>query len=112
MARVTQHRLGVVCVRAVSVAMAIKGLKKKAPIKAKKQTLKFVVDCQQPNDDNILEPKELEKFYINRIKVDGKTGNLGDRVSVTREKAKIHVTAEAPFSKRYLKYLAKKYLKM
>merc|ERR1712129_573768 len=88
------------------------GLKKKVAVKAKKQTLKFVVDCQQPNDDNILEPKELEKFSINRIKVEGKTGNLGDRVSVTREKAKILVTAEAPFSKRYLKYLAKKYLKM
>merc|ERR1712129_263290 len=88
------------------------GLKKKVAVKAKKQTLKYTVDCQQPNDDNILEPKELEKFYINRIKVEGKTGNLGDKVSVTREKAKILVTAEAPFSKRYLKYLAKKYLKM
>merc|ERR1712204_139321 len=90
----------------------IKGLTKKTVVKAKKQVVKFTVDCQQPNDDNILEPKELEKFYQNRIKVDGKTGNLGDRVSISREKAKITVTAEAPFSKRYLKYLAKKYLKM
>merc|ERR1712194_347300 len=90
----------------------IKGLKKKVAAKGKKQVLKFTVDCQQPSDDNILEPKELEKFYLNRIKVGGKTGNLGDKITVTREKSKIHVTAEAPFSKRYLKYLAKKYLKM
>merc|ERR1712049_54811 len=92
--------------------MGIKGLKKKVVAKGKKQILKFTVDCQQPHDDNILEPKELEKFYANRIKVDGKTGNLGDKITITRDKAKINVCAEAPFSKRYLKYLAKKYLKM
>ena len=45
-------------------------------------------------------------------KVEGKTGNLGEKVTVSRDKAKINVTAEAPFSKRYLKYLSKKYLKM
>merc|ERR1712187_643397 len=78
----------------------------------KKTMLKFTIDCQQPADDNIIEAKELEKFLQNRIKVEGKTGNLGDKVSVSREKAKIHVNAEAPFSKRYLKYLSKKYLKM
>mmetsp|Transcript_40451 Transcript_40451/g.126104 ORF Transcript_40451/g.126104 Transcript_40451/m.126104 type:complete len:125 (-) Transcript_40451:71-445(-) len=93
--------------------MVVKGLKKKVVIKGKKQMLKFTIDCQQPADDNIIEAKDFEKFLTNRIKVDGKTGNLGDRVAVTREKAaKISVSAEAPFSKRYLKYLSKKYLKM
>merc|ERR1712127_641747 len=77
----------------------------------KKQQMKFTVDCQQPADDNIIEPKDLEKFFNSRIKVDGKTGNLGDKITVSRDKAKITVTAEAPFSKRYLKYLSKKYLK-
>mmetsp|Transcript_69063 Transcript_69063/g.156556 ORF Transcript_69063/g.156556 Transcript_69063/m.156556 type:complete len:124 (+) Transcript_69063:114-485(+) len=91
--------------------MPIKGLKKKVNTKGKKQMLKFTVDCQQPADDNIIEPKDLEKFLNSRIKVDGKTGNLGERVTITREKSKIHVSAEAPFSKRYLKYLSKKYLK-
>merc|ERR1719201_999138 len=91
--------------------MVIKGLKKKAVVKGKKQMLKFTVDCQQPTDDTIIEPKDLEKFLKERIKVDGKAGNLGDKIQVTREKAKIHVAAEAPFSKRYLKYLSKKYLK-
>merc|ERR1712146_740739 len=66
----------------------------------------------QPADDNIIETKELEKFFTNRIKVDGKTGNLGEKVTVSRDKAKIQISAEAPFSKRYLKYLSKKYLKM
>ncbi|GIX64693.1 60S ribosomal protein L22 [Babesia caballi] len=52
-----------------------------------------------------------EKFLQDRIKVDGKTGNLGTSITVSREKNKILVTAEIPFSKRYIKYLTKKYLK-
>mmetsp|Transcript_53800 Transcript_53800/g.83754 ORF Transcript_53800/g.83754 Transcript_53800/m.83754 type:complete len:124 (+) Transcript_53800:73-444(+) len=91
--------------------MGVKGLKKKVASKGKKQTLKFTVDCQQPADDTIIVVGEFEKFLKERIKVDGKTGNLGDKVTVAKEKSKIHVTAESPFSKRYLKYLAKKYLK-
>jgi len=46
-----------------------------------------------------------------RIKVDGKAGVLKDRVSVSKTRAKINVSAKAPFSKRYLKYLTKKFLK-
>mmetsp|Transcript_74892 Transcript_74892/g.136808 ORF Transcript_74892/g.136808 Transcript_74892/m.136808 type:complete len:124 (-) Transcript_74892:96-467(-) len=91
--------------------MVIKGLKKKATAKGKKTMLKFTVDCQQPADDTIITPTDLEKFFKERIKVEGKTGNLGEKVTVSRDKAKIHVNAEAPFSKRYLKYLSKKYLK-
>eukprot|EP00928_Gymnodinium_smaydae_P078706 TRINITY_DN627_c0_g4_i1.p2 TRINITY_DN627_c0_g4~~TRINITY_DN627_c0_g4_i1.p2 ORF type:complete len:124 (+),score=56.70 TRINITY_DN627_c0_g4_i1:160-531(+) len=91
--------------------MAVKGLKKKVAVKGKKQVMKFTLDCQQPADDTILTTADLEKFLKERIKVDGKTGNLGEKITVSREKAKIHVSAEAPFSKRYLKYLSKKYLK-
>merc|ERR1740120_321505 len=83
--------------------MVVKGLKKKAVAKGKKQMLKFTVDCQQPSDDTIITPGDLEKFFKERIKVGGKTGNLTDKVIVSRDKAKIHVSAEAPFSKRYLK---------
>ena len=59
----------------------------------------------------MLDASSFEKFLHDRIKVNGKAGNLGDKVTITREKAKIIVTAELPFSKRYLKYLTKKYLK-
>merc|ERR1712086_1054782 len=92
-------------------SMTVKGLKKKVATKGKKQLSKFTVDCQQPADDTIITPGDLEKFLKERIKVGGKTGNLGEKVTVSREKSKIHVSAEAPFSKRYLKYLSKKYLK-
>lgn len=43
--------------------------------------------------------------------MNGKAGVLGDKVTVSRDKASIHINAVAPFSKRYLKYLSKKYLK-
>ena len=65
--------------------MVVKGLKKKQVKGGKKQQLKFVIDCQAPADDNIIEPKDLEKFLNNRIKVNGKTGNLGEKVTVSKD---------------------------
>lgn len=46
-----------------------------------------------------------------KIKVDGRVGNLGDKVKISRDGSLITVIATPPFSKRYLKYLTKKYLK-
>mmetsp|Transcript_68171 Transcript_68171/g.142074 ORF Transcript_68171/g.142074 Transcript_68171/m.142074 type:complete len:131 (+) Transcript_68171:44-436(+) len=90
---------------------------KKAPVKGKvagtkkKSTSKFIIDCTTAETDSILEVPLFEKYLKERIKVDGKAGNLGDKVTVTKDKSKIIVQAESAFSKRYLKYLAKKYLK-
>lgn len=65
-----------------------------------------------------------------KVKVNGKTGNLGSNVTIELQKTKITLTADIAFSKRYdkifcsdfglklmkclfryLKYLTKKYLK-
>ena len=43
--------------------------------------------------------------------MNGRAGALGDAVAITRTKSKISVEAQPPFSKRYLKYLTKKFLK-
>jgi large subunit ribosomal protein L22e len=56
-------------------------------------------------------PRAQEKFLQDRLKVSGKTGNLGSNVAIGREKSKLTVSSEIPLSKRYLKYLSKKYLK-
>ena len=53
----------------------------------------------------------FETFLAERIKVGGKAGALGDVVSVAADKTKVTVTSDAPMSKRYLKYLTKKFLK-
>lgn len=52
-----------------------------------------------------------EKFLLDRIKVNNKTGQLGESVVITRDKSRITVEANIKFSKRYLKYLTKKFLK-
>jgi large subunit ribosomal protein L22e len=101
--------------------------------KAKKETKKFLINCTQPVKDSIFDAAAFEKFLVDHIKVAGKTNNLGTNVSVTRDqailtvRARAHngkkekkktnglgttqVTANLPFSKRYVKYLTKKFLK-
>ncbi|GLJ53397.1 hypothetical protein SUGI_1138760 [Cryptomeria japonica] len=80
-----------------------------APAKGgKKKANTFVIDCGKPVEGKIA---SFEKFLQDRIKVGGKTGVLGDVVTISRDKNKLSVTSETVFFKRYLKYLTKKYLK-
>ena len=78
---------------------------------ARKQTAKYVIDCWQPVDDKVMDPANFCKYLHDRIKVNKKTGNLGTQVTIVQDKSKLIINAELPFSKRYLKYLTKKYLK-
>ncbi|CAA6662023.1 unnamed protein product [Spirodela intermedia] len=63
----------------------------------KKGATTFTIDCAKPVEDKIMDIASSR--------------TLGDSVTVSRDKNKITVTSEGPFSKRYLKYLTKKYLK-
>jgi len=77
-----------------------------------KKTLKFVIDVSGPANDKIFDAANFEKFLHDRIKVAGRTNNLGDSIIITRgDDSKITVAATTPLSKRYLKYLTKKFLK-
>jgi hypothetical protein len=44
-----------------------------------------------------------EKFLHDRIKIAGKTGVLGDAITITREASQLTVTSKVHISKRYLK---------
>ena len=79
--------------------------------KGKKSVLKFYVDCRLPIEDNVIVLKDFVDFLSGHIKVDNKTNNLGSSVSVSMDKESIVVESKINFSKRYLKYLTKKYLK-
>uniref|UniRef100_A0A5F8AKG3 Ribosomal protein L22 n=1 Tax=Macaca mulatta TaxID=9544 RepID=A0A5F8AKG3_MACMU len=69
--------------------------------KKKKQVLKFTLDCTFPVEDGIMDAANFEQFLQERIKVNGKAGNLGGGVvTIERSKSKITVTSEVPFSKR------------
>jgi len=81
--------------------------------KKKKVASKFVIDCTLPAEDQLFNCLDFEKFLKERIKVQGKTSNFGNALNIERgdKNSKIVVNASIPFSKRYLKYLTKKYLK-
>merc|ERR1712189_113278 len=92
------------------------GAVKKAAAKGKGGTKKkiqhkFILNRTQPVEDGIMDAANFEKYLHERIKVNGKTGNLGSNVLIERTESKLVVTADIAFSKRYLKYLTKKYLK-
>ncbi|KAF8844042.1 ribosomal protein L22e [Paxillus ammoniavirescens] len=73
---------------------------------------KFTIDYSRPAADGVFDGADFEKFLHDRIKVENKAGQLGDNVKITRDASnKITVTTNIPFSKRYLKYLTKKFLK-
>eukprot|EP00299_Pterocystis_sp_00344_P008332 c3112_g1_i1.p1 GENE.c3112_g1_i1~~c3112_g1_i1.p1 ORF type:complete len:142 (+),score=33.84 c3112_g1_i1:56-427(+) len=84
---------------------------KKTVKKSKKENLKFTLNCSKPVDDGIMDAAAFEKFLHDRIKVNGKAGALGESVRITRDKNSITIHADIQFSKRYLKYLTKKFLK-
>ncbi|EMR10611.1 hypothetical protein PNEG_01314 [Pneumocystis murina B123] len=85
----------------------------KAPKKAQKQTIKkFTLDASGPVDDRIFDISAFETFLHERIKVEGRTGQLSDSVLISREgEGKITIVTHVSFSGRYLKYLTKKFLK-
>ncbi|KXN89903.1 60S ribosomal protein L22, partial [Leucoagaricus sp. SymC.cos] len=73
---------------------------------------KFSIYYSKPAADDVFDGASFEKFLHDNIKVDGKAGQLGDNVKIVRDgNIKITVTSNIPFSKRYLKYLTKKFLK-
>ena len=66
----------------------------------------FIINASQPASDKIFDVSAFEKFLHDKIKVDGRVGNLGDIVQISQQgEGKIEVVAHTQFSGRYLKYL-------
>jgi large subunit ribosomal protein L22e len=92
----------------------------KATTKKKdKHYKKFTVDFNQAVNNNLLSVEAAVKYLNQNIKVNGLKGKLGDSVLVAttdkKEKQKNCLIVQADntmkFSKRYVKYLIKKFLK-
>merc|ERR1712018_663253 len=79
--------------------------------KSKSNTRKFTINCAAPVDDGILDIASFGTYLTGHIKVEGKVGNLGNNVKVDAGKTNLTVNSEIALSKRYLKYLTKRYLK-
>lgn len=54
---------------------------------------------------------QQEKYLQERMKYQGKTNNLSNNITFERQKSKVIINSDVHFSKRYLKYLTKRYLK-
>lgn len=63
-----------------------KGIKRKI-------NLKFMIDCTHPAEDSILDVGNFEKYLKERVKVEGKTNNLGNHVVIARDKTKISINS-------------------
>ncbi|KAL0942596.1 60S ribosomal protein eL22 [Colletotrichum truncatum] len=80
--------------------------------KAQKVTKKFIINASQPASDKIFDVAAFEKFLQDKIKVEGRVGNLGETVQISQQgEGKIEIIAHNELSGRYLKYLTKKFLK-
>jgi large subunit ribosomal protein L22e len=79
--------------------------------KENKVALSFSIDCSKPVEDKVFNTSNFAEFLRARIKIGGRVGHLGENVKVFSDDKKITVKADLAFSKRYLKYLTKKYLK-
>merc|ERR1712172_368724 len=71
--------------------------------KAKKTVNKFTINCTLPIEDNVIVLNDFTDFLTQRIKVEGKLGNLGSAVTVGKDKNNVVVTANIDLSKKYLK---------
>merc|ERR1712168_1244760 len=82
----------------------------------KKKGSTFHIDCRQPVEDGILNIADFETFLQSKIRVNvtknapKKTKVKAATISVERSKTKVTVISDVQFSKKYLKYLTKKYL--
>jgi large subunit ribosomal protein L22e len=66
----------------------------------------FIINAQQPASDKIFDTAAFEKFLQDKIKIDGRVGNLGDTIVISQQgEGKIEIIAHNELSGRYLKYL-------
>ena len=96
-------------------------LSKKENKKEAKQTTykKYTVDFSNPLENKLLTLESVLKFLQNNMKLNGLKGKLGKTILINtdekREKSKtsivISVDSSIKFSKRYIRYLVKKFLK-
>ncbi|KAH8320825.1 hypothetical protein KR067_010695 [Drosophila pandora] len=78
----------------------------------KKVWQRFVIDCTCVVEDQILDLADFEKYIKTHTKVNRKINNLGDLVTFERSKqSSLIIHSGVHFSKRYFKYLSKRYLK-
>ena len=99
--------------------MSSKNEGNKTPEVKQKIYKKYTIDFSGPVDNNLLTLESALKYLQSNMKLNGLKGKLGDSIKISStektDKAKntlvISVDNSLEFSKKYLKYLVKKFLK-
>lgn len=73
------------------------------------KTISFIVDLKQPIEDGIIDISDYENYIKTNLKVNGKKGT--DNIEITHKDTRLTFATKVIFSKRYIKYLTKRYLK-
>ena len=91
--------------------------KKENKISKEKVYKKYFVDFSEPLDNKLLSIESAMKYINSNMKIDGLKGNLKDFVKINVDDKRnkkcllIQVHNQMQFSKKYIKYLVKKFLK-
>ena len=80
---------------------------------------KYTIDFNSPVDNNLLTLESASKYMQTNMKINGLKGHLGNKIkiNITDKKDKnkntlvISIDTSIHFSKRYIRYLLKKFLK-
>ena len=75
---------------------------------------KYTIDFSAPISNNLLTLESISKYMELNMKLNGIKGKLGDSIKINiadKNNIMIQVANTLEFSKKYLKYLTKKYLK-
>jgi len=78
---------------------------------------KYFVDFSEPLDNKLLSIESAMKYINSNMKIDGLKGNLKNFVKINVDEKRnkkcllIQVDNQMQFSKKYIKYLVKKFLK-
>ena len=90
----------------------MKSEKKETQQKAKTYK-KYTIDFSAPISNNLLTLESISKYLQLNLKINGLKGKLGDSIKISiadKNNIMIQVANTLEFSKKYLKYLTKKYL--
>ena len=96
-----------------------KGRVAQPKVKKERTYKKYTVDFNSPVENKLLSLEAAAKYLTSNIKVGGLKGKLGESVKVltdsknnkVKNSVQVQVDNKLKFSKRYIRYLVKKFLK-
>ncbi|KEG12402.1 60S ribosomal protein L22 [Trypanosoma grayi] len=74
----------------------------------------FKIDCTIPANDGIFSEEILsnfEQYFQDNVKLNGRKGKLTEKVRISLRDNVLAIATTMAYSKRYFKYLTKKFLK-